>query len=316
MAEKKKKKASLRQRARLLIQCDFAALSNGYLIGFAKGRIYQGPTKSLCVPGMNCYSCPGALASCPIGSLQAVIGSRNFHFSLYVFGFLVAFGTLLGRGVCGFLCPFGLIQEFLHKIPLPKKWKIKKLPGEKILRLLKFAMLLIFVLLLPMFITDLTGAGDPWFCKYVCPVGTLEAGIPMVLLNEGLQGAIGFLYTWKLAILGAILLLSLFLWRPFCRYLCPLGALYGLFNRFALYRYRIDAAKCTGCGACQRACKMDLAVWINPNSVECVRCGACRDACPTGAIGTLIPLRRRDRSGSAKITDRKYEHSNDQTSVL
>ena len=291
----KKEKVIPRRRLRILVHCAFAALSNGYLTGFGTGKIYTGATKRLCVPGMNCYSCPGALASCPIGALQATIGSRAFHVSLYVFGFLVAVGALLGRGVCGFLCPFGLVQELLYKIPLLKKLRLRRLPGEKGLRALKFVMLLLFVLLLPMVVTDVTGQGDPWFCKYICPVGTLEAGIPLVLFHKGLQSAIGFLYTWKLAILGVILLLSLVIWRPFCRYLCPLGALYGFFNRFALYRYRVDVAKCIDCGACRAACKLDLPVWEKPNHIDCVRCGACMDACPTGALGTLIRFPRGGR---------------------
>lgn len=270
---------------RLLIQCCFAALSNGYLRGFANGKIYTGQLKKLCVPGMNCYSCPGALASCPIGSLQATIGSRSYHVSLYVFGLIVLFGTLLGRGVCGFLCPFGLIQDLLHRIPFPKK--LRRLPGETWLRLGKYVSLFLFVILLPMIVADAVGVGDPWFCKYICPVGTLEAGIPLVLLNRGLRSVVGFLYTWKLAILAAVLIASLVIWRPFCRYCCPLGAIYGFFNRFALYRYQVDAAKCIGCGACQTACKMDIPTWKKPNSMDCVRCGACRDACPTGAIGTI-----------------------------
>ncbi|MBP5289543.1 MAG: 4Fe-4S binding protein, partial [Clostridia bacterium] len=104
---------------------------------------------------------------------------------------------------------------------------------------------------------------------------------------------VGFLYTWKLVILGAVLLLSVLLYRPFCRYLCPLGALYGLFNRFALYRYVLDEEKCTRCGACQKACGLNIPVWQKPNSIDCVRCGACRKACPAGAIGTLISVPRK-----------------------
>ena len=113
---------------RLWVQILFAALTNGYVNGFIQSKIYTGPTKALCVPGLNCYSCPGALGACPIGSLQAVIGSRNYQFSFYIIGFLMAVGALIGRVVCGFLCPFGLVQDLLHKIPVPK---IKKLPGEK-----------------------------------------------------------------------------------------------------------------------------------------------------------------------------------------
>ena len=117
---------------RLIVQACFAALTNGYVRGFLEGKIYSGPLKQLCVPGLNCYSCPGALGACPIGALQAVLGSRGRKFSFYVLGFLLAVGAVCGRFVCGWLCPFGLFQELLHKIPFPRK--IKKLPGDRILR--------------------------------------------------------------------------------------------------------------------------------------------------------------------------------------
>lgn len=271
-------------KIRLLIQCAFAALSNGHLIGFGTGKIYTGPLKVLCTPGMNCYSCPGALGSCPIGALQAVLNSKQYHVALYVFGLLTVLGTFFGRFICGFLCPFGLLQDLLYKIPFPKK--VRRLPGERYWRYLRFAILGIMVVLLPMAVHNLLGIGDPWFCKYICPVGTLEAGIPLVLLNPGLQGTIGWNYIWKIAILVLLLVASVMIYRPFCRYLCPLGAVYGLFNRFAIYRYNVDAKKCVECGACQSACKLDIPVWKNPNSMDCIRCGECRHVCPTGAIGT------------------------------
>lgn len=269
---------------RLLIQCAFAALSNGHLIGFGTGKIYTGPLKVLCTPGMNCYSCPGALGSCPIGALQAVLNARQYHAALYVFGLLTVLGTFFGRLICGFLCPFGLVQDLLHKIPFPKK--LRRLPGEPYWRGVRFVLLGVFVLFLPTVLHNVFGIGDPWFCKYICPVGTLEAGIPLVLLNPELQSAIGWHYAWKIAILVVILVFSVILYRPFCRYLCPLGAIYGVFNRFALYRYHIDTDKCVECGACQKACRLDIPVWKKPNSIDCIRCGECRHACPTGAIKT------------------------------
>lgn len=280
MVKKKKNHGKIR----LLIQCAFAALSNGHLIGFATGKIYTGPLKVLCTPGMNCYSCPGALGSCPMGALQAVLSSKQYHVALYVFGILTVLGTFFGRLICGFLCPFGLLQDLLHKIPFSKK--IRKLPGERYWRCLRFVLLGLLVILLPMIIHNLFGIGDPWFCKYICPVGTLEAGVPLVLMNPDLQSAIGGLYFWKIAVLVVILVASVMIYRPFCRYLCPLGAVYGLFNRFAIYRYHIDTEKCVECGACQTACKLDIPVWKNPNSIDCIRCGDCRNACPTGAIST------------------------------
>lgn len=229
-------------KLRLLIQLGWAALTNGYIKGFAKGQIFTGTSKYLCLPGMNCYSCPGALGSCPIGSLQATLNAREFKLSLYVLGLLAVFGTLLGRFVCGFLCPFGLIQDLLFKIPFVKK--LRRLPGEKGLRWLRFIFLGVFVILLPMFVIDITGLGEPWFCKWICPVGTLEGGIPLVLLNNAMRGAAGFLFRWKLLILAITLLLSIIIYRPFCRYVCPLGAVYGLFNKISFYRIKIDSEKC------------------------------------------------------------------------
>lgn len=287
---KKGKKTGLR----LWIRLGFAALSNGYLSGFATGKIYQGAAKTLCAPGMNCYSCPGALFSCPIGSLQSALSSHQYRAALYVLGMMTVFGAFLGRTVCGLLCPFGLLQDLFWKIPFFRK--IKKLPGERFLRSLRFILLGLFVLILPAF-----SGGEPWFCKLICPVGTLEAGIPLVLLNRALRAVLGFLYAWKLAILAAILLLSLLIWRPFCRYLCPLGAFYGLFNRFALTRQTFDPGACISCGACRDACGLDIPVREKPNSVDCVRCGACRRACPTGALGTLLRDRREEKEEDPRV---------------
>lgn len=281
-----KRLSFFRRHLRTWVQICFAALTNGYAAGFAKGTIYKGSTKLLCVPGLNCYSCPGALGSCPIGSFQAVIASRNYQFTFYVTGFLLFFGALLGRFVCGWLCPFGLVQDLLYKIPFVKK--LRKLPGDRWLRFLKYVILVGFVIVLPLTVLDIVGQGQPWFCKYICPSGTLFAGIPLVASNPALQSALGWLFNWKVAVLVVLLLLSVVVYRPFCRYLCPLGAIYGLFNPVALYRFRIDAQKCTQCGACQKACPMDIPVHTTPNSPECIRCGKCKAACPHGAICSTL----------------------------
>ena len=276
------KKRTLRQRIRLAVQLCFTAVTNGYVQGFVTGRIFSGPSKAYCVPGLNCYSCPGALGSCPIGALQAVLSSRNFQFAYYVVGFLLLIGALLGRFVCGFLCPFGWIQDLLHKIPFPRKCKTFR--GDKLLRKVKYGILLIFVILLPLFLVDILGQGTPWFCKLICPAGMLEGGIPLVLLNQGLRSAIGWLYAWKGVILGCTVLLSIWIYRPFCKYLCPLGAIYSLFNPISIFRLRVDREKCTQCGACAKACGMHLNPVQTPNHPECIRCGACQNTCPSGAI--------------------------------
>lgn len=254
--------------------------SNPFLPNFLKGKIYKGDLKAVCVPGLNCYSCPGAAGSCPIGALQAVIGSSKFRFSYYIVGLLIFFGVTLGRVVCGFLCPFGWFQELLHKIP-SKKLSTKPF---HILTYLKYVFLVLFVFVLPVTIVNEVGMGDPFFCKYVCPVGILEGGIPLSIADAGIRASLGWLFTWKSCILLGILVLSVFFYRPFCKWVCPLGALYALFNKISLYQLHVDKDKCTACGACSRVCKMDVEAYLHPNHTECIRCGDCIRTCPHKAI--------------------------------
>lgn len=270
------------QAPRHAVQALWALLTNSYLVGFVQGKIYQGKLKNLCVPGLNCYSCPGAVGACPIGALQAVIGSWNFKFAFYVAGFLMFVGALMGRFVCGWLCPFGLVQDLLHKVPFVKK--VGTFRGDRLLRKLKYVILLVFVILLPLFLVDILGQGAPWFCKLICPAGTLEGGIPLVLLNAGMRGAIGWLYAWKNVLLAVTIAASVILYRPFCKYICPLGAIYSVFNPISVFRYRVDEEKCTHCGACARACPMQADPAANANDPECIRCGKCRQVCSAGAI--------------------------------
>lgn len=276
----------LKRGLRLRVQILFTALTNGYVTGFVDGRIYTGNSKTFCLPGLNCYSCPGALGSCPIGAIQAVLGSRNYQFTFYLAGFLMMIGALLGRFVCGWLCPFGLFQDLLHKIPFYKKFRAIR--GDRVLRYVKYLLLVIFVILLPVLVVDFVGQGSPWFCKWICPSGTLMAGLPLLAANDGLRDAAGWLFSWKLLILTALILLSVVIYRPFCRYLCPLGAIYGLFNRFALYRFTVDKNSCTLCKQCQHVCKLNIPVYENPNSAECIRCGDCIKACPQHSISTSL----------------------------
>lgn len=299
-------------KGRLAIQLFFSALTNSYVTGFAAGKIYQGNLKNLCHPGLNCYSCPGARLACPIGSLQAVIGSRGFNISLYVFGFMLLVGATLGRMVCGFLCPFGMVQELLHKIPFPKK--IKTFRGDRMLRKLKYVLLIVFVIALPLLIVNPAGESSPYFCKLVCPAGALEGAVPLVVFPPQTAGAAalpggltldlpggapkvelmdqgsaaryetGTLFIWKISLMAAVLLVSVLIYRPFCRYLCPLGAVYGALNPVALYRLRLDEKACVHCGACKRACGMALDPTSQLNHPECVRCGDCVNACPVDAL--------------------------------
>ena len=107
----------------------------------------------------------------------------------------MAVGILVGRFICGWLCIFGLIQELLYKIPTPKIIIPEKI--DRPLRYLKYFVLGILVIGLPLFYRNEYGAGLPFFCEFVCPVGTLEGGIPLVLLNDALRPALGWLFRCK-----------------------------------------------------------------------------------------------------------------------
>ena len=267
-------------RFRGWIQAGATLLTNIHLPNFLKGGLYQGKGKAVCVPGLNCYSCPAASGACPIGSFQAVVGSSKFRFSYYITGFLILLGVLLGRVICGFLCPFGWFQELLHKIPT-KKLSTKKL---KPLTYLKYVVLLVMVVLLPVLVTNELGMGDPFFCKYLCPQGVLEGAIPLSLANAGIRAALGSLFKWKFIVLLTVIVLSIVFYRPFCKWLCPLGAFYALLNKVSLFQMQVDKSKCVSCGKCAKVCKMDVDVTKSPNHTECIRCGMCIRACPTDAV--------------------------------
>ena len=123
----------------------------------------------------------------------------------------------------------------------------------------------------------------PGLVEYV-EQGVLEGAIPLSLANSGIRAALGKLFTWKFSILLSVIALSVLFYRPFCKWLCPLGAFYALFNRVSLFQMKVDKNKCVSCGKCAKACKMDVDVTKTPNHAECIRCGMCVRACPTSAV--------------------------------
>lgn len=274
---------------RKFMQLYFALLFNANFKGFLSGNIYQGSTKQACVPGLNCYSCPGAVGACPLGSLQgAFSASRSTLY--YVGGILLLYSILFGRMICGWLCPFGLVQELLYKIKTPK---LKKSPITRLLSWFKYVILAFFVFIVPIAYA-FKDTPLPAFCKYICPAGTLEGGLGLLSnkINAGYFSMLGSLFTWKFMLLVTICVGSVFIFRLFCRFLCPLGALYGLFNRFSVFGIKLETDKCVRCGLCSSRCKMDIR---HVGDAECISCGECIDICPTKAIswkGSGIFLRK------------------------
>lgn len=263
-----------------------ALLVNSYWEFPFTGNIYQGPLKVLCSPGLNCYSCPAATVSCPIGALQHLaaglklaLANGQHYFGFYILGSLGVLGGALGRMICGWVCPFGLFQELLHKISSPK------FGVPRVLRFVKYGVLFLFVLVLPGLAINEFGLGTLWFCKYICPAGTLEAGLPMLGLQSSLRNTVGLLFYSKLAILLFFMVWAVFASRPFCQTTCPLGAFYGLFNRFRLVKLKLIVENCTQCKECHHVCPMGVKFNESPDDAECITCLACMDkACKFGAI--------------------------------
>ena len=263
---------------RRFVQLLATVLTNQELLNFTSGRLYKGSAKNLCAPGLNCYSCPAATLSCPLGALQAVGGTAGYGFSFYVGGFLLLLGVLWGRFACGFLCPFGLLQDLLSKLPVPKRRLFSPL------RYVKYLLLVIFVLLLPVLLLMVNGVGAPAFCEYICPAGMLEAAVPLLLTHVEYRQAVGGLFALKAVLLAVVLIGCLFIRRFFCKMLCPLGAIYGLLNAISICRLHFTEKSCVSCGRCQKVCPMDIDPVAQPHSPECIMCGQCVEACPQKAL--------------------------------
>lgn len=268
------------------IQIVATVLSNAcWMFPHTKG-IYQGTLKSMCVPGLNCHSCPAATGACPLGSLQVMIAglrpavkAGNYHFGAYIIGTLGLTGSLVGRMPCGWLCPFGLLQELIFKIP-SRKFKI-----PKFLTHFKYLFLALFIFILPGLVVDDYGYGMTWFCRFICPAGTLEAGIPMLILKPELREIVGMLFYSKLTILIIFVMWMVISSRPFCRVVCPLGAIYSLFNKHSIFKMIYDPDKCTHCQECYNNCPMGIKFYEGPNQHDCIRCLKClNESCRFGAI--------------------------------
>lgn len=264
---------------RKLIQLYSALLFNCYVKGYITGEIFTGITKNVCTPGLNCYSCPGAVTSCPLGALQNSFASSGKTTPYYMLGIIMLYGVIFGRWICGWLCPFGFIQELLHKIKTPK---LKKNFVTRVLSYLKYVILVLFVVVLPL-VYMFRDFPLPAFCKYICPAGTLGGAVGLLInpANADKFGMLGFLFSWKFVLMISIVVGCVFIYRMFCRFLCPLGLLYGFFNKIAIFGIKLEKKKCINCGRCVSTCKMDIR---HVGDIECINCGECIPVCPTKAI--------------------------------
>lgn len=253
------------------VQIFATIIQNSYIPALLYGGIYRGALKRYCTPVLNCWSCPVAWYACPMGALQHFIGLRLIPF--YILGFFGTIGMVVGRMSCGWVCPFGFLQDLLYRV------KSLKIQLPKWCSYFKYGVL-IGVAGIAAYLT-----GEPWFCK-LCPNGALIAGIPLVLSDSSgdLRALIGWLFYTKISILIIIIFFSIPIKRFFCRTFCPIGATYSVFNRFSFLQVKIDEEKCIKCESCQMVCPMHAPIWRSPKHIDCIRCLDCVKICPTKAI--------------------------------
>jgi len=232
------------------------------------------------VPGcvFHCYSCPLSSFACPIGVMAnyAALFPAVQEVPYLLLGVLLVAGALSGSLACGWACPFGFFQDLVAKIPTPK-FQVPAWMGYG-----RYGVLVGLVLALPLY---LGWQGVPYeeqavsICR-VCPAGALEAGLPYSV--QSLAAGEGWLMSgFKTALLAALVGAALFVQRPWCRVLCPLGGLLARFNRVSLFHLRFRKTECVGCNLCRSRCPFGVKVDEAVNVVGCVRCLECT-AC--GAI--------------------------------
>jgi len=230
---------------------------------------------TVCSPVFHCYSCPWALFACPIGVLANF--SAIHLVPLLAMGTLLVVGGVFGSFVCGWACPFGLLQDLAARIPTPKfappAWM-----GH-----FRYVVLVGSVLVIPYFF----GEGHPLFICRVCPAGALEAALPNAVQTAIYAEQTAWPSELKSAILVAFLAGSLFMWRPWCTVLCPLGAVFGLCNRASVLFLRFHPDRCKQCDRCRRLCHYGGRSEGRAGELQCVRCLDCTQ-CEAITVGSVF----------------------------
>ncbi len=223
---------------------------------------------NICSPVFHCYSCPLAAFACPIGVIANFSALHIFPF--IAIGTLVLIGAIIGSFTCGWACPFGFLQDLVAKIPTPK-FKLPKWTSH-----FRYVVLIGTVLMVPYFF----GENHPLFACRLCPAGALEGALPNI---AGLAIA-GKPVVWpsvlKITILILVIAAMFISRRPWCMVLCPLGAIFGIFNRISVFFLRFNPAGCNDCELCRKSCEYGIEPNDNPNDIRCIRCLECTKCGP------------------------------------
>lgn len=199
-----------------------------------------------------------------IGTMVRKVHEASFVLMAIVFALTIAFGPVF----CGWVCPMGTVQELVARLGrrILGKRHNKLIPkqADSYLRYLRYA-----VLAWVIYVTTRSGQlvfadYDPYFALFNFWTGEVAVS--------------------GLIILGVVLVSALFVERPFCKYACPYGAVLGVFNLFRIVGIKRNASSCISCGACDRACPMNITVSTakTVRDHQCISCMKCTSeaACP------------------------------------
>ncbi len=271
---------------RTIIQVFFLTLIA--LISYNRYRITNG-LASLPVSASTIHSL------CPFGGVVTLyhyftegIFIRQIHQSSLTLLWLVLLLTLFfGPVFCGWICPIGSIQEFIGKIGkklFPKKYN--RFIPSKIDVWFRYIRYLVLILIVVLTAQQLRLVFQD-YCPYFSIFNIWASGIAFS----------------SLILLGFILIGSLFVERPWCKYLCPLGALLGIFNLFRIIKLRRNTETCINCTKCNNVCPMNIPVSTKKviRDHQCISCLLCTDegACPVSGSLNFSLFTKKSRINNA-----------------
>jgi len=226
---------------------------------------------AICGAVFHCHSCPLATFACPIGVLGQFSSLHLFPF--VAVGLLIIVGGLLGGFVCGWACPFGFLQDIAAKVPTAK-WN-----PPRWMSYFRYVVLIGLVFVIPYFF----GLGHPLFFCRVCPAGGLEASLPRAMTAALSGEQANWPNAVKISVVVVIVVAMFFIYRPWCVLFCPLGAIFGLFNRVSALFLRFHPAACTSCNLCRTNCAIGILPDKQASDPRCIRCLECSQ-CPPQAL--------------------------------
>jgi polyferredoxin len=184
------------------------------------------------------------------GIINVLSGASALTYGVVVISTVIALALVVGRICCGTICPVGLLQELVYAVPVTKI----VVQHTRVLELIRLAVFAVTVI------------AAFWFID--------------LMSFTGLYDLFSLTFSAGFAIAGSIILVSVFLYRPICRIICPFGVLFSLFAEFSWLRLRRNET-CINCGKCEKTCP-SLTAGAHDSKRECYLCGRCTGICPVG----------------------------------